>query len=61
MRSATTTNHCLRNCCYASCSVVTAGADETLRFWRVFGEAPTKAADKGPGAAPMASRTASIR
>lgn len=43
------------------CSVVTAGADETLRFWRVFGDAPTKAADKAAGAAPMASRTASIR
>ncbi|WIA20340.1 hypothetical protein OEZ85_006171 [Tetradesmus obliquus] len=42
-------------------SVVTAGADETLRFWRVFGDAPTKAADKAAGAAPMASRTASIR
>lgn len=27
-------------------SVVTAGADETLRFWRCFGEPTAKAADK---------------
>jgi cell division cycle protein 20 (cofactor of APC complex) len=31
-------------------SVVTAGADETLRFWRAFGEPPAaKDADKGAG------------
>lgn len=32
-------------------SVVTAGADETLRFWRAFGDAPGGAKDdKGSGA-----------
>lgn len=45
-------------------SVVTAGADETLRFWKVFGEPPTAKADKEAAAAGGAGgmmRTASIR
>jgi cell division cycle 20, cofactor of APC complex len=49
-------------------SVVTAGADETLRFWRAFGDAPgaTKAVDAkfaGAAAAPASAlqRTAVIR
>lgn len=44
-------------------SVVTAGADETLRFWKVFGEPPTAKADKEGAAGSSGSmmRTASIR
>ncbi len=32
-------------------TVVTAGADETLRFWRVFGDAPRDKAESKSGAA----------
>lgn len=45
-------------------SVVTAGADETLRFWKVFGDPPAAKADKSAAAGAGASgmlRTASIR
>jgi len=44
-------------------SVVTAGADETLRFWKVFGEPPTAKADKDAAAGGHGSmmRTSSIR
>lgn len=44
-------------------SVVTAGADETLRFWKVFGEPPAAKADKESAAGSSGSmmRTASIR
>lgn len=45
-------------------TVVTAGADETLRFWRCFGEPATKSDKAAVAAAAGATsmrRTASIR
>jgi cell division cycle protein 20 (cofactor of APC complex) len=43
-------------------SVVTAGADETLRFWKVFGEPPAAKADKAGGAGGSGMmRSSSIR
>ncbi len=43
------------------CSVVTAGADETLRFWKPFGEPPAaKDADSKLGAAGGVSATAGL-
>lgn len=38
-------------------SVVTAGADETLRFWRCFGEPAAKATEKVAGGIGAASST----
>jgi cell division cycle protein 20 (cofactor of APC complex) len=44
-------------------SVVTAGADETLRFWKVFGEPPAAKADKAAAGSSGSGmmRSASIR
>jgi len=44
-------------------SVVTAAADETLRFWRCFGEPVAKPVDgaKAGGASAQLLRTASLR
>jgi hypothetical protein len=41
--------------------VVTAGADETLRFWRAFGDAAPSKADKAGGVGATLMRSVNIR
>ncbi len=42
-------------------AVVTAGADETLRFWRVFGDAPSAKGGEKAGAGAAAASGSRLR